>query len=214
MSNFGVNTDSTAPVELVIPTIATIKKVVTIKNGAGVVPARTVLGQEKLGAVTAAAKSGGNTGNGTLTLDAATPKLARAIAGVYSVRCIAAAADGGTFRVSNPQGYVIGEVAVGATFANQIKFAIADGSTDFVVGDGFDITIAAGSLHYIPYDKDNLDGSQDAKCILAEEVDATSAAAVGTTYVFGCFNKAALLGIDDEGVLMLEEKQIYVSTLM
>jgi hypothetical protein len=212
--NFGVSTDSTTPVELIIPTLPVVQKPVTIKNGVGVVAKRTVLGIETLGAVTSAAKSGGNTGNGALTIDASTPKIAKAKVGVYTVRCIAAATNGGTFRVSDPEGYVIGEVAVGATFANQIKFAIADGSTDFIVGDGFDITIAAGSGHYKAYDADNLDGTQNPEVILAEEVDATSAAAVGSAYAFGCFNRSALVGIDDAAVTALEKKCIFISTLM
>ena len=45
-----------------------------------------------VGAASVAAKSGGNTGTGTLTMDATTPILAFAIAGVYAVRCIEAAA--------------------------------------------------------------------------------------------------------------------------
>lgn len=91
---------------------------------------------------TSAAKSGGNTGTGALTMDATTPVLSGAVDGVYTVRCITAATDSGTFRVTAPNGTVLGDVAVGATFANQVKFAIADGGTDFIVGDGFDITVA------------------------------------------------------------------------
>ena len=92
----------------------------------------------------AAAKSGGNaTNTGALTLDATTPILAGAKVGVYMVRCIAAASNSGTFRVSDPDGFVLGDVAVGATFANDIKFAIADGTQDFIVGEGFDITISS-----------------------------------------------------------------------
>lgn len=98
------------------------------------------------GSAASAAKSGGNTGGGTLTLDATTPVLAGAKVGVYTVRCIAAATDSGTFRVTDPDGFVIGDVAVGATFANDIKFAIADGAPDFVVGDGFDITVSGNTL--------------------------------------------------------------------
>lgn len=98
------------------------------------------------GTAEVAAKSGGNTGNGVFTIDALTPVLAGAKVGVYTVRCIAAAANGGTFRVEDPDGIVLGDVAVGATFADDIKFAIADGSADFVVGDGFDVTVSGGTL--------------------------------------------------------------------
>ncbi len=91
--------------------------------------------------VSAAAHAGG-TGNGTITMDVTTPLLTNAQSGVYTAKCITAATNGGTFRVADPHGNVLGDVAVGATFANQVKFVIADGSTDFIVGDQFDITVA------------------------------------------------------------------------
>lgn len=151
------------------------RKAGTIKSGAGTIACGAVLGRIVTDAATSAAKSGGNTGDGTLTPDATTPVLAGAKAGIYTVRIVAAAANGGTFRVEDPDGYPIGDVAVGATFAEQIKFATADGGTDFVVGDGFDITVAAGSEKYVPVDFDANDGSSVAVAIALDACDATSA---------------------------------------
>lgn len=148
---------------------------ITILSGAGVLKAGAVLGKITYGAATTAAKSGGNTGNGTITMDVTTPILAGARAGIYTARCITAAANGGTFRVEDPDGNVMGDVAVAATFADDIKFVIADGSTDFIVGDGFDITIAAGSGKYVAFDPAGVDGRQNARAILFEGCDATSA---------------------------------------
>lgn len=150
-------------------------EVATIASGEGVLEIGTVLGRVTTGAATSVAKSGGNTGNGTLTLDVSTPVLAGAKSGVYTVRCIAAAANSGTFRVEDPDGNVIGDVAVAATFSDDIKFVIADGASDFIVGDGFDITVAAGSSKWKAANADALDGSQVARAILAEKIDATSA---------------------------------------
>lgn len=140
--------------------------------------AGTVLGYIPSGTSASAAKAGGNTGTGTLTLDATTPILPNAKEGVYSVRCITAAADNGTFRIEDPDGDVIGEVIMAAgagTFAEQIKFALADGGTDFIVGDGFDITISALSGEYSVLDPAGTNGSQVARAILYAGVDATSA---------------------------------------
>jgi hypothetical protein len=123
-----------------------------------------VLGRILLGAAAAVAKVG-NTGNGVFTMDPATPILAFAQAGVYAVRCIAAAANSGTFRVFDPQGRNLGDVVVGATFSNQIKFVVADGAVDFVVGDEFDVTIAAGSLQVTAWNPAATDGSQTAYAI-------------------------------------------------
>lgn len=147
-----------------------------IKSGSGKVITGTVLGAILLGAAAAAAKAGGNAANtGALTLDVATPVLANAKVGVYTVRCIAAAANGGTFRVEDPDGIVIGDVAVGATFADGVKFSIADGAQDFIVGEGFDITVAAATKKYVPINFAALDGSQKAAAILIHLTDATSA---------------------------------------
>lgn len=95
----------------------------------------------KSATVATAAKSGGNTGTGTITMDAVSPVLSGWSAGVYQVRCTGTAADGGTFSVTAPGGGSLGTVAVGGTFSSQVKFVIADGGTDFIVGDGFDITV-------------------------------------------------------------------------
>ena len=134
-----------------------------------------VVGKIAVGAATSAAKSGGNTGNGVLTMDGTTPVLAGAKPGVYAARLIAAAANGGTFRVTDPEGFVLGDVAVGATFSNDVKFAVADGATDFVVGDGFDISVATGSGKYAPFNPAGNNGSERPVAILLENADASAA---------------------------------------
>jgi hypothetical protein len=94
-----------------------------------------------------ATKAGGNTGNGTFVLDASTPVLAGAKSGVYTLRCVTAVTNGGVFRLEDPDGIVLGDVTIppgagnSVTVNEQIKGVITDGSTDFAVGDGFDITV-------------------------------------------------------------------------
>lgn len=240
----------------------------TLLAGESVV-AGEVLGAVTAGAATSAAKSGGNTGNGTIT--AAPTKLAGAQAGVYQVRatggafdgaiaaaagntgngtaamnvtetaagvvagvyravCIEPAADGGTFAVYDPAGVYIGDATVGVLFdgvvkftisdggtdfaagdafnitvtatipadggvfsvtapngaalpnatvgvayATQLAFTIADGSTDFIVGDGFDITVAAGADKLRAFTAAAVDGSSSAVAIAGDSVDATDA---------------------------------------
>ena len=84
---------------------------------------------------------GDNTGDGAMTLDA-TPYGTGIVPGDYRVECVTAAADGGTFNVIDPLGSVIGQASVGVAYAGPIKFTIADGATDFAVGDGFTVTAA------------------------------------------------------------------------
>jgi hypothetical protein len=132
------------------------------------------------GTATSAAKSGGNTGTGTLVVDGTTPVLANAIAGVYTARCTVAGTNSATFEVRDPKNDQIGTVAfsgsgASATFANQIKFAVTDSGTDFVVGDGFDITVVlnAGRVQ--------LDGTSGN--VKATWETTTAAGAVGVVYV-------------------------------
>lgn len=134
-----------------------------------------VVGKIATGAATPAAKSGGNTGNGVITMDPTTPVLTGAKPGVYTARVIAIATNSGTFRVTDPDGFVLGDVAVGATFSNDVKFSIADGATDFALGDGFDITVATGSGKYAPFNLTGNNGSEKPVAILLETVDASAA---------------------------------------
>jgi hypothetical protein len=101
---------------------------VTLSGGTKIV-AGQVLAKRPGGTAAATAKPG-NTGNGTFTLDATTPVLVNAQLGSYVARCTAAATNSGTFRVFDPTGDVIGDVVVGTTFNDQIKFLISDGTTD------------------------------------------------------------------------------------
>lgn len=151
------------------------RDVLTIASEQGVLDVGAVLGKITTGTATAAAKTGGNTGNGTCTMDGSTPVLAGAKVGVYTARAIAVDTDAATFEIKDPDGFVLGTVALGATWANDIKFVIADGATDFIVGDGFDITVAAGSAKWGKYDPTAVDGRQVAAAVLLDKIDATSA---------------------------------------
>jgi hypothetical protein len=144
----------------------------------------TVLGQQTLtGDLVTVVPAGTNTGKGVLTMDATTPVLAGAQPGAYTAKCTAAAVNGGTFQVADPRGNVLGTIAVGATFATQIKFVIADGAPDFVVGDLFSIEVGPISpATVVPLNLGASDGSQNAAGILLFTTDAT-AGAVKTTMI-------------------------------
>lgn len=168
--------------------------VATLLSGAGSLVRGTVLGKITLGAVTSAA--GTNTGDGTLTPDATTPKLANAQVGAYSVVCTTAHNDVGpvlaVFTVRDPSGAILGTVAEGAAFANQIKFAVAAGTADFVLADSFVVTVAAGSGKYTTALLAAVDGSATPVAILADAYDATSADKSIIIYKTGSFNVDAL----------------------
>lgn len=144
-----------------------VREAVTVISGTVASKLGQVLGKITIGAATSAAKSGGNTGAGTLVMDVTTPILVGAQVGIYTVRVLAV----GTFIVKDPNGSVVGDATYGAgatvTFSDQIKFAFADdASTHYVAGDGFDITIAAGSGKYTQVTPAAVDGSAVAVAVL------------------------------------------------
>jgi len=98
------------------------------------------------------------TGNGTMT----GPTLkSRAQAGDYIARCIAAASNSGTFAVFDPLGRRLADATVAVAYDNgEIGFTIADGSSDWIVGDYWTITVPEGSGKIVAYDQDAVDGSQ------------------------------------------------------
>jgi len=151
------------------------RKKVTV--GAGDLVSGTVMGKITLGAATptAFATNAVNTGTcGTVTVGKG------AIPGTYKVLMIEPGSNVGTFIVEDPNGLIIGKGAVAAAFsAGGIGFTIADGATDFIAGEGFDIVVAAGTGYYIALDKDATDGSYVAAGILVENVDASTAAKEG-----------------------------------
>lgn len=147
------------------------RDVVTILSGSGKLDAGTVLGQIKAGAATAAAKAGGNTGNGTIS---AVTLLAGAKVGVYKLRFTAAT----TWNLVDPDGFEAGAGANGVANTNDLAFTTTAGGTPFVAGDGFDITVAAGSGKYVPSPEAltaGKAGAEIATAILGYGVDATAA---------------------------------------
>lgn len=188
LASSSVPADTYSPEQLIVGgNVKTLSKV--FKSGTNFA-ANTVLAAVLV--ATAASVAIAGTGNGTLTMDVTTPVSGEAKNGVYRVRCITAAANGGTFRVFNPENAAIGDVAVGATFDQDIKFVIADGATDFVVGDGFDVTIT-GTQKFVKAVRTAQDGSQFPCAIACEDTDATSEDVTGPAYVSGEFAMQGLV---------------------
>lgn len=120
----------------------------------------------------------GNTGNGTM---GAITVTAAAKPGTYKLVIVDPGTNVGNFTVEDPTGLFVGQGDVAAAFsAGGLAFTLADGATDFVAGDGFDIVVAAGSGYYTGYDDGNADGSQVACAVLMQAVDASTATATAT----------------------------------
>lgn len=136
------------------------REAITIAAGADLVPG-TVLGRIALGEASVEADAG-NTGDGTVAMDATTPLLAHAMAGDYRVVMTAATA----FTVFAPNGANLGDGAAGTAFENQVKFTFTAGGEAMVAGDAFTITVAQGSGKYTALDLSALNGAQTAAGVL------------------------------------------------
>lgn len=168
----------------------------TILSGSNL-SAGTVLGKVSVGSVpTTGTADGGNTGDGTVT--AVTGGVDTKV-GVYSVECIEAATNSGTFKIVDPDGNEIGQAIVPAGAGNDIDFTssqinltITDGSTDFAVGDIFTITVPAGSGKFVAVDSTAIDGSGNPHSVLLADTDASGGDAVGPVALSGEFNENQL----------------------
>jgi hypothetical protein len=152
------------------------RDIVTVLAGSGA--ARELLTGMVLGRITKGTATSdavaGNTGDGTITANPAVGQAAKP--GVYRVICIEPAANGGKFAVEDPDGILVGIAAVGVAFSTHLTFTIADGAADFVAGDSFTITVAAGSGKVKQIDFAATDGSDIACGILLLDTTAPDGA--------------------------------------
>lgn len=156
----------------------------TVLSGTPAIRAGEVLGRVTVDTtdIVAAAFAGNAGGTGAMTL--ADPAFAAGVkAGVYRVTCIEPATNAGKFEVVDPDGVAVGIATAGVAFDGVIKFTIADGATDFVAGEGFTVTVAAGALKWTVCDPDASDGSQVAAGVLYEAVDASGGDISGVVVV-------------------------------
>ena len=149
---------------------------VTVLAGSGAARSLSlgqVIGLITKGAATAEA-DGGNTGNGTvgtITLGA------KAKVGDYVLTCIETAANGGVFQVTDPDGNLLPNLTVAVDYSGlHLNFTLADGATDFALGDLFTISVAVGSEKAVALDPDAVDGSQNAAGVLGLAVSAPDGA--------------------------------------
>jgi hypothetical protein len=182
---------------------------VEIAAGEGVLARGTVLGKITKGSIVIA-EAEDNTGDGEpgeITIG----QMAQP--GQYVLKCTAAAEGAGTFQVYDPQGRRMSDLTVAVAYDNgHFAVTIAAGDTDFVVGDIFTVTVAAGTNagKYRAYGADNTDGSGIARVILGRDVDASAADVKAFAYAGGVFKRSALTGIDDAAVEALADRGIFV----
>ena len=123
----------------------------------------------------------GNAGDGEAAL--ADPALrAQAQAGIYRLACITAGAAG-TFQVLSPKGYRLPDLTVGEAYeGDHLNLTIADGATDFAVGDTFAIEVS-GDGKVVELDPAAVDGTAEAIGIVAFDVTAPDGADAEVTAI-------------------------------
>ncbi len=139
-----------------------------------------VVGKVALGAGSSAAKAG-NTGDGAM---GAITVGAGAKVGAYKLTIIEPASDAGQFIVEDPDGVNVGSGTVAVAFTGGgISFTLADGSVNFISGDQFTITVAAGRGTVKEGNPATTDGSAVVAGVLCSAVDASAADKPGVMLV-------------------------------
>lgn len=131
-------------------------------------------------AVTASAVTG--TGNGTVTSATVVEGPIVPLVGAYVLTVITAVANGGVWKLVDPNGALIAGnlvMTVGAGAATifevgGLRFTITDGGTDFAAGDTATLTVAADGK-MVPFDPAGAGGAQIPLAVLTYEVTRTGA---------------------------------------
>lgn len=130
---------------------ARLKIVWNIYPDMSVSPAQFFIhGDPSIGLTAASAGSPSFTGTGNGTMGSVSVFSGVSVTETITATCIHAASNAGLFAVSGSLSGPLGNATVGVAFVAQspqvIAFTIADGSTDFIVGDQF--TVATTAANY------------------------------------------------------------------
>jgi hypothetical protein len=148
------------------PSIGFCRDAITVNDAAATYTVGTVLGRFLASPVATAAAVVG-TGNGAIGTVTAT---AKAKIGTYTVRIVKAVANAGEFNVLDPNGKVIGTGTVAVAFTSpDLTFTLADGSTDFALGDTISIAVS-GTEKYKKVEATATDGTDVARAIFIADV--------------------------------------------
>jgi hypothetical protein len=183
-----ISAETFIPDQLIAGNLKLVTETVLL-TGAAALLRGAVLGKT-VSTGTAAATAGTNTGNGAM---GAITVAGGAKTGAYQLKITKAAANAGDFEVTGPNGELVGLGTVGVAFAGGgLAFTLADGATDFVVGDTFAIDLTAVTEKYKLATRDATDGSNVPRAILADAADPSGGDVNAPVYEMGEFNSNAL----------------------
>lgn len=150
-------------------------------GGAATVVEGSILARQAVDVAIVVTPDGGNVGTGTATASVVgVDELP--VAGDYNLECTFEVAEGGVFKLVDPNGNIIADnltLRVGAglvtTFIVQgMEIAVTEGGTDFDIGDKFEIAVVAnGKL--VPFAIGGVAGAGIPKTVLTYDVTAAGA---------------------------------------
>lgn len=79
----------------------------------------------------------------------------------------------GAFSVTDPDGVRLDDGVIGTAYDGPIRFTLADGAENFIVGDSFEVEVSVGDNTYGPYDPDAGDGRDEVAGIACYGYDTT-----------------------------------------
>lgn len=174
------------------------RKAITVVAAAALLKG-TVLGIKTKSSVVST--PGTNTGNGVM---GAITLGTQAKAGTYTLKCTAAAGNAGTFQVLDPSGVALPNLTVAVAYTGgHLNMTLADGATDFIVGDTFSIAVT-GDNKYYPSVAGAVDGTNDPKAILLEDL-AISTGVTATALVRSAIIEPSKLVWDSSYDLLAEK---------
>ncbi len=192
MAELVQNLGSFVPDNLIVDgSIPVLTKAVKLDAGQGILQRGTVLGKitKAIGEIV-----GPDTAKGTIS-EVALGKAAKL--GTYTLTCITATDTGesvpAVFKVVDPDGIRLDDATADEEYVGPINFTITEGTSGFALDDEFSISVVAGDGQYKVVNSANVDGSQDADCILADDVNTAEGSVVAVAYTSGHFNRKALI---------------------
>lgn len=144
--------------------------------GADTIAAGTLLARKVVADAVTVTPDAGNTGDGTVTAAVAAGSVVPLV-GNYNLECIEAVADGGIFKLEDPNGAIVSpyiETTGAAQDVAGLTLTISDGAADFIVGDKFELAVAADGKMVL-FATDGAGGAQVPTAILSTELVVTGA---------------------------------------
>lgn len=203
MANITINTNDLTGVVFFDPVY---RKDTIAFPGADTYAEGTILARRQVATAITAAADAGNTGDGTCTAATVVTGPVVPLVGAYNLECIAAATNGGTFKLEDPNGMRVATdlvMTAGAGTATVFEvagmtFTVTDAATDFVAGDKFSLTVAAdGDL--VVFASDGVGGAQIPVAVLTYEIVQTGAADESASVMVGGKVRKDKLIIDADG---------------